>query len=504
MKQSFLAGSTAALALFAGTTAFADVTPEEVWENWQAMLTSSGQTVTTTDVSRDGDTLVVSGLTLSYEKDGASFSASIDELDFTDNNDGTVDVTLSDSYPMLIKAPAAAGVEGSKPTDMKITISQPELVLTASGTTDDMTYDVDAPTVVAKVEAINGTDSSVNDLTLEATLTNVVGSYKVAGPAEKKQIASDFTTEKVAFVVSGKDPEKKTDFSMTGSVDGLAGKSAVTMVDMKDMAAALAAGFAMNSTFSYTASSFDATATTEGKPIHVTGTSGEGGLTMAMDATHLQYGGSAKAAKFSMTSPDIPFPQVDLGYDEASFNLDIPTAKSDTPSDFAFLTKLVGFNVSEPIWGMVDPTGALPHDGATLIIDAKGKTTLKSDLFSEMEQGAMGSAPPPELNALDLNEIKVSIAGAELTGNGALTFDNTDMTTFDGVPAPTGKIDLKLTGANTLLDKIVAMGYLTQDDAMGYKMMAGMFTNSAPDKDELTSALEFKDKGFYANGQRLK
>jgi hypothetical protein len=35
-------------------------------------------------------------------------------------------------------------------------------------------------------------------------------------------------------------------------------------------------------------------------------------------------------------------------------------------------------------------------------------------------------------------------------------------------------------------------------------MMMAMFTNSAPDKDELTSVLEFKDKGFYANGQRLQ
>lgn len=501
MKQSFLAGSTAALALFAGTTAFADVTPEEVWENWQAMLIASGQTVTTADVSRDGDTLVVSGLTLSSEKDGSSFSASIDELDFTDNNDGTVDVTMSDSYPMLLKTPAVAGVEGSKPTDLKITISQPELVLTASGSTDDMQYDIDAPTVVAKVEAINGTDAEVNDLTIEATMTNVVGTYTVAGPAEKKQVTSDFTTEKVDFTATGTDPETKTDFSMTGAVAGLAGKSSMTMVDMQDMVAALAAGFAMTSNISYTSASFNVTSTTEGKPTNVTASTAEGGLTVGMDATHMQYGGSAKTAKVSISSPDIPFPQVDLGYDEASFNLDMPVSKSDAPSDFAFLTKLVGFNVSEPIWGMVDPTGALPHDGATLIIDAKGKATMKSDLFSELEQG---SAPPPELNALDLNEIKLSIAGAELTGNGALTFDNTDMTTFDGVPAPTGKIDLKLTGANTLLDKIVSMGYLSQDDVMGYKMMAGMFSNSAPDKDELTSALEFKDKGFYANGQRLK
>ena len=89
---------------------------------------------------------------------------------------------------------------------------------------------------------------------------------------------------------------------------------------------------------------------------------------------------------------------------------------------------------------------------------------------------AVGDASPFLLNALDINALQVTAVGAELTGTGAFTFDNTDMTTFDGVPAPTGKLDLKLTGANALIDKVVAMGMITQDDAMGYKMMVSMLS----------------------------
>ncbi len=504
MKHAFLAGSTAAIALFAGSAGFAAVTPEDVWANWQAMASTAGQTIATTDVSRNGNALVISGMTMGYESDKGSFSSSIDQITLTENGDGTVGVQLSDSYPILIKSPAMAGVEGSKPVDMKITITQPGLVATASGSPDAISYAFRAPTVEAKLESINGVDSSVIDLTVDATFSNLAANYVVDGPAEKKQVKSTFTADKLSIAAAGKDAEKNTDFNMTADIDGLAGDSSGTMVNMKDMGKAIAAGFAARSTLNYAGSKVDVTANTDGKPTHVTATSGEGGISVAIDNTHLQYGGSAKTVAMSMSSPDIPLPQVDLSYEEAAFNLDIPTAKSDTPSDFALLTKLVGFNVSEPIWGMIDPTGALPHDGATIILDAKGKATPKTDLFAQMETGAPGTAPSGELNALDLSEIKLSIAGAELTGNGALTFDNTDMTTFDGVPAPTGKIDLKLTGANTLLDKIVAMGYLKPEDVMGYKMMAGMFTNSAPDKDELTSSLEFKDKGFYANGQRLK
>ncbi len=35
-------------------------------------------------------------------------------------------------------------------------------------------------------------------------------------------------------------------------------------------------------------------------------------------------------------------------------------------------------------------------------------------------------------------------------------------------------------------------------------MMMAMFAKAGAAPDELTSTLEFKDKGFYANGQRLQ
>ena len=205
-----------------------------------------------------------------------------------------------------------------------------------------------------------------------------------------------------------------------------------------------------------------------------------------------------------ISSADIPFPELKLGYQEAAFNLLMPVGKTDAPADFAFLTKLVGFTVSDEVWGMFDPAGSLPHDPATVILDTKGKVTMTTDLFDEAAMAALGDAPPGDLNALDVTELKASVAGAELTGAGAFTFDNSDKTTFSGVPLPTGKMDLKLTGGNTLLDKLVAMGLLPQDQAMGFKMMVSMFANSAADKDEMTSTLEFKDKGFYANGQKLQ
>lgn len=117
-----------------------------------------------------------------------------------------------------------------------------------------------------------------------------------------------------------------------------------------------------------------------------------------------------------------------------------------------------------------------------------------------------GGAPPCELHALELSELKARIAGAELTGSGAATFDNSDLNTFGGFPVPTGNVDLKLVGANILLDKLTATGLVTQEQAMGFRG-ASMFTTVNVGEDTLTSTIKFKDKDKdkdkYANGQRL-
>jgi hypothetical protein len=221
-----------------------------------------------------------------------------------------------------------------------------------------------------------------------------------------------------------------------------------------------------------------------------------------MDKLALAYKGGAKGVEVLLSGAQIPFPEVALRYAETAFDLVMPLSKADAPQDFRMGVTLRDLTVSDEIWAMVDPMANLPRDPATLVIDARGKATLTSDI---MDEAAMNSGlPPGQLESFDLPALQLKIAGAELTGNGALTFDNTDLTSFDGMPAPTGTVTLNLTGGNTLLDKLVAMGMIPEDQAMGARMMMGMFARPGNGPDTLTSTLEFKDKGFFANGMRLK
>jgi hypothetical protein len=54
------------------------------------------------------------------------------------------------------------------------------------------------------------------------------------------------------------------------------------------------------------------------------------------------------------------------------------------------------------------------------------------------------------------------------------------------------------------MDKLTTIGLIAAEEVMSMRMMLSMFANPGPGEDELNSSLEFKDGGFFANGQQLQ
>lgn len=497
MKPWNLAGSAALLALVAANPALADVTPEEVWQNWQDFYSSSGSTVASASAERDGDTLVVTDFTASLKEGSAQSETSIAEIRLRDTGDGAVEITMSDEIGFTSSGP---GVDGAPAFDAEGTLRLPGMTGTVSGAAGDMTYAFVAPSI--EMEILPKEDGKeAGKITM--LLSNAKSTSRISGPADATQIDSSFDAATAALNIEVAEGET----NMMGSLNAadLAGKVTGNFAGLEeeDVTKALGLGFAIDASLTYGALNYDFDVTDEAGPANLTGGSEGGAFQVAMDAARILFSGSGKNVVATLSGAQLPFPELTLSYAESGFNLTMPVSKADAPQDFAFLTRIVDLEVSEDLWAMIDPTGAVPHDPATLVIDTAGKVLLKSDLMADPAEGSE-MAPDAELHALDVRDVTARIAGAELTGAGAFTFDNTDMTTFDGVPTPTGKLDLKLVGGNTLLDKLVAMGLLTEDDAMGARMMMAMFAKAADGEDTLTSTLEFKDKHFYANGQQLQ
>lgn len=496
--------STAFVALVAGNAALADVTPEEVWANWKALSSSYGQTIATGSEARQGDALVITDLTITSGNEMSDATMTVPQLTFTQMGDGTVTVTMSDSYPMAIRG---AGIEGEADTLTKLTISHPGMVIHASGSATETRYDFSGPSVAVKLDGIEGPADAPKpeELTVEGEILAIAGNYIVSG-TETKALSSNFTADQAKLVIKGNNPADGSKVDANVSFSGLTGTSSgkVPAATTGDFADALKAGASAEGGFTYASATYEMTVAEAAGDTKLSGSSAGGDLTFAMDAAKLAYGGSAMDVAMAMSGGQMPFP-INLAYKEGAFSLTMPVSKTEAPSDFSFLTKVVDLTISDAIWNMIDPSTQLPREPITVVLDAKGTAKMNVDLLDEKAMMALGDAAPGELHSLDLSALQIKAAGAEITGTGALTFDNSDLVTFGGVPAPTGQVDLKAVGLNGLLDKVTAMGLVPEDQIMGTRMMLGMFAKMVDGQpDTMTSTLEFKDKGFFANGMQLQ
>lgn len=494
MKPLKLAGSAAILGLLAANPALADVTPEEVWQNWQDLYAVSGSRLTTGSVAREGDTLVITDLKDIVDNATTKSELSIGELRLRDSGDGTVEVTMSQEASFSSSTP---GSDGGKAMGASGQIKMPGILGTVSGSAQEMAYSFNAPSLDILIEPSED-GASVGKVGL--LLSDSVSKYKLTGPADAKVLDGSFDAASAALNIEVIDGETNVAGSLNAADVSGTMAGTFTGIEEEDLADALAKGFEFDTSFGFGALNYEFDITDETGPAKIMGGSEGGMFQMAMNAARMLIVGGGKNVAVSFSGAQLPFPEVNLSYAESGFNMTLPIGKADDPQDFAFLAKIVDLQVSEELWSMFDPTGALPHDPATLVIDTSGQARLTSDLVAS----ATGAAPEGELHTLSINDLTARVAGAELTGSGAFTFDNTDLTTFSGVPAPTGTLDLKLVGGNGLLDKLVAMGLIGQDEAMGARMMLAMFAKVGAGADELTSQLEFKDKHFFANGQQLQ
>lgn len=502
MTRALTCSSALAL-VFLATSAAADVTPQEVWASWQEMMTSAGQELTVGNTADSGSAVEVTDVVVSFKDEmGGSASMTFDKLVFADNGDGTVTVTMPDSYPLKMAFPAQEDGPGS----LKLTISQPGAKVVAGGSATETSYDFSAPQMAMTLDEVTDETGKALDTKGDLAMTEVTGSYRMTKSGETLGLDSSFAAKSAVLNLSG-----------TGDGTGGSGTFVVSFADlsgttkgnflsaemMANMAAALNSGFTMDSSMSFGAMSMDVDVTEESGPTKIGMTATGGGFNVAMDKVRLDYGTSLNGGKFTISGAEIPFPQVEVAFAESGFNVLMPVTKSETPQDFRFLTKLVDFTVSEDVWGLFDPAGSLSREPASVIVDVKGTGLWTQDIM-DPEMQMEGVEPPGELHSLDLTQVLAKAAGAEVSATGGLTFDNTDLQTFGGMPRPDGKITVNIKGVNQLVDNLIALGILTEDDAMGFRMGLGMFARPGAGPDELVSEVEFRDGGLFANGMQLQ
>ena len=498
--------------LLVAHAAHADVSAQDVWADWKSYMVASGYEITANESLAAGILTITDfeAKMILPEAEDFAMSMALGDMRFEEMGDGTVNIQLPADFPMDI----AFSEEGEGGATLTLTYTHDGAPIVVTGDPDAMVYDYatgKATFALSDLEIEDAKDE-VTFNAIEITFNDLESRTTQTKDGDSRSYDQSLKSASVTYNFDVLVPEDNGAFKMTGDMADFAmtSNSVLPMqylgTSAGEFSAALGNGMSYRLDANYGSNTSNVSVEAEDGSFVAQGEGASGFLSLAMDEKGLDYRVSNKDMTSSVMGSDIPFPMT-LNIAEAAMNLAMPILESDAEQDFALGLSLRDFEIPDLVWGLLDPTGQLPHDPATFVLDLTGKAKLLFNFDDEDEIAALekGELTPGELNAITVNELRLSAVGAEISGTGDFTFNNEDLQTFDGFPAPDGEANFKLVGANTLIDKLIAMGLVKESDALGARMMMGLFTTPGEGDDTLTSRIQVEEDGkVLANGQRLR
>jgi hypothetical protein len=503
--------STCAFAVcFVANSAAADLSAEQVWGDWRSYMEGMGYSVSATE-SISGDTLSVSDISvqMSSAADGGTMTLRMGPLQFVESGTGTVEVVMPPSMPLMLDITPG---DDAEPVQMTLDYTQSGQRMIASGDAAAMVYDYSADTFGMAMAAltVDGVAMDASAAKVSVTGDSLLSQTKV-NVGDTRSYDQNITLGNLVYDIFFKSPDSVEAMQINSTVQSLAFAGTSTtpldpVAQTQDLMPLLASGFTVDGTFTSQGSENRIEVTSDEGTSRIKTGSARTALSVAMAPEGVRYDVAAEQVEVGAELAGLPFPLF-VQMAGTGFALRAPVMKSDDPQDFALAMNFTEFTMSDIIWALFDPAGELPRDPATIALDLKGKAKVLVDALNtdRMQQMATGGTPPAEVSALDITQLTVDAVGARIDATGAFTFDNTDKITLPGYPKPVGDININIAGANGLLDKLVAMGFLPAEQVMGARMMLGMFAVPGAAPDTLTSRIEFNEEGqILANGQRIK
>ncbi|MGR3493229.1 MAG: DUF2125 domain-containing protein [Shimia sp.] len=482
--------------------AYADITPEEVWGAWEQSLAFYGEdTLTVANEEMAGDTLTISGIQSRTEipDDGGVVTYLIDSIEYAQQEDGTVAVTLSNPLRMEF-----IFTEMGDEVTLPITISHSGEPWIASGTPEALRHEFD----LASMEiAFSLNEEMGEDVTFDLTfgMNGFAGSALTERDETTYAQTSDVTAETLdyRFAFTDQSLGEGGEGNFTISNMALTSTVALPLDAGEQMEAGVVFPPEMVFDFAYTTEGADGTMVImeEGREIPTEISMASTRLDASLDAGALSYDTEVEGLAVAVNAPDFPAP-IEFGADSYGAAFAMPLAQTEEPEDARIAISMQGVTFSDFLWNLFDPGEVLARDPISLDIDlVAGMRWLVDIMDPEMTNG---TDVPAEINTLSIEALALDAAGASVDGAGEFTFDNSDMTTFDGFPRPEGSATINISGANMLIDNLIQMGLLPEDQALGARMMLGLFATPTGD-DELQSVIAVNEEGHVlANGQRLR
>lgn len=477
----------------------ADVTAEQVWKSWKAELDLIGaESISIGSERVSPDAVTIENMQITLTDPDIRMLATLESLRFTANGDGTVDVILPPAMPVTFTA-----ADGSPSNRVTLSIGFGDMAMTASGDTDSLTYDLATDrTTLAITEAVE--DGEPIPVTATVFVNDLGGTYSFSGN-DPQVISYDLAAGSIDLLMEIADESDL--FNITSQFNSISVVASATLpegFDPNAPEAAIAAGLAGESSYSYGPSKTLVTIMEDGLTHSAIITGDGGGAAAAINGERLAVSSSLGGLNVEVSTMMLPAP-VTISLGNYNIALNTPLARSLTPEPFSAALGITDLVIDDMLWGMIDPAGSFDNGPISAEIALSGTLRLLFDLLDpEQAEMMLDADMPAELHGLSIDALRLSGVGAEVTGSGAFELDYTRPGPIPDMPSAQGSAILEAIGLNALLEKLAALGMLPEDQVMGARMMLGMFANVVG-PDQLRSTLEINEQGHViVNGQRIQ
>ncbi len=469
-------------------TAQAALTADQVWADLQAAATEGGMKISAaTEVAGDGE-LTLNGVSIT--PDGKPAIATISEVSIVEQEDGSVAF-----FPGEIR------LENTGPG--KVAITHEELSISAFEDAGGLGYGMDADSLSVAVNVVEG--ANMFDGTFD--LTAVSGRYTRGLEA----LGMEMSADQLLYNITQKDPSlgidsvnssDTADLVLTGELTLPEGINLMSLQDTPSFIAAVRAGLGLSFEATQGVSTGDMVENNPMMPVSVAFSAAPGTTSVKAGADGVDISTTVEGFDVTLRPPMMPMP-VEATSGTFGLGLSLPVVATEEAGAYGLQLTMENLVLDDAAWGMIDAGNVLEHGPLDVALDLGG--TVKVDVLDLMQAGETGAPPntTPELLTLDIRTLAVQALGAVANATGAFTFDNS-MVAMGGPPMPVGTADVRLEGGNKVIDGLIAMGVITQEDAMGARMMMAMFGQPAGD-DVLTSKIEAREGGsIFVNGQQIQ
>lgn len=474
------------------------LTAEELWAEWQSQSAAMGQIVSADQITSGPGTLTLSGYSSRFDDSDLAMVARLDQIVMTETGDGRVIVTMSDVYAITT---SFAPEPGAAPVTAIFNVTMPGLTITASGAEGARVYAYDAPRIIIEDGPITGGAGPLPVVDLMIAISDFAAIYQING-TDPAQI-SYASTSSVGGVAGALDlippaPEVGR-FKMNFALGASTGSGSGSFGDLAAVAAspdAFPKGLAFNGDTSYDSARIEMTFLHPQDAFTLLASNQGGTLSASFSESAISYQVAARETSIHVAGANLPVP-VTLSIQSSELGFALPLAQAAGPQAISARLAYRDVVLGPEIWGMIDPAQAIPRDPISVIADVTGSVRVLSDLFAT--DPAKMAAIPGELVDLSVNELRIALAGAELTGTGAATFAPGPM------PVPVGVVDLQLRGSNALFDRLQAAGLVPFEQLAMARGLIGVFTRPGTEPDTVQTTIQFTEGGgITANGMPLR